>query len=346
MNLTAKTLWLAAVCSTLALSFSACRQSSSMSPPVSIEPDLVIFTSQEENIYEPIIKEFKERTGYVVEVRTGTPRELLSMAASGEKTDVDGDLLFGIGVETLEASKYMLEPYESADAYRISEAFQSPDHSWTSFSALPLVIIYNTKVVTYREVPDGWKSLLEPRWKGRIAFVDPLRSDLYAAALVTAASRTSQEDYLTLLAENLNYMTLPDFSSVNEKVADGQYSLGVTLEGAAQSMLSKGDDIDYLYPAEGVAAIPDGTAILKDCPHPAAARQFVDFTVSDDVQRILGARLNRRSVRKDILPSTGLTSTGQLPLITFDLNTYSRQKQEVLEEWRSLLERHDREVHP
>lgn len=345
MNLTHKTLWLAAVYSSLALSLSACRQPSSVSPSVSIEPDLIIFTSQEENIYEPIIKEFKERTGYVVDVKTGAPQELLAMASSGDKTET-GDLLFGIGVETLEASKSILEPYKSADADQISEAFQSPDNSWTSFSALPLVIIYNTKVVTYREVPVGWKSLLEPRWKGRIAFVDPTRSDLYAAALVTAASRTSQEDYLPLLLENLNYMTLPDFSTVNEKVADGQYSLGVTLEGAAQSMLARGDDIDYLYPGEGVAAIPDGTAILKNCPHPEAARQFVDFTVSDDVQRILGARLNRRSVRKDILPSTGLTSTGQLPLINFDLNTYSRQKQEVLEAWRSLLNRHDEEVRP
>ena len=102
MSLTCKTLWLAAACSFLALSLSACRQSSSVSPSVSIEPDLVIFTSQEETIYEPIIKEFKERTGYVVNVRTGTPRELLAIAAAGEKTGESGDLLFGIGVETLE----------------------------------------------------------------------------------------------------------------------------------------------------------------------------------------------------------------------------------------------------
>ena len=85
-----------------------------------------------------------------------------------------------------EQTKEHWQVYKSPEAAFITDSFQCEDNRWTSFSALPLVIMYNTNVVTYRELPVGWNSLLEPRWKGRIAFVDPRRSDVYSAALVTA----------------------------------------------------------------------------------------------------------------------------------------------------------------
>lgn len=38
-------------------------------------PDLVLYTAQEEEIYEPIIKEFEERTNLMVKVERGPPRK-------------------------------------------------------------------------------------------------------------------------------------------------------------------------------------------------------------------------------------------------------------------------------
>lgn len=317
--------------------------------PMPAEADLVIFTAQDEAVYEPVIKEFEERTNLKVRVENGSSEDMLRRL--GEETDkgdngkgsekrdeASWDLVFGVGIETLEQSRDYWQPYESPEAGCITEAFQCSDSSWTSFSALPLVIMYNTNVVTYRELPTGWGSLLEPRWKGRVAFMDPGQSDIYSAALVAAVYTCDDSlEYLKQLMENLDYHTLRSLSEVNEGILDGRYSLGVTMEESAQALRTEGADIDYIYPKEGITAIPDGTAILKDCAHRDAAEEFLDFTISMDVQRILVSDLNRRSVRSDVPPLPGLSPISRLPLIEMDLQEMSEKKAMVSEEWNRIL---------
>ena len=316
-------------------------QSGPETAPMPAVPDLVLYTAQEEEIYEPIIKEFEERTNLMVKVERGSSEEMTGRLENEEEKP-DWDVVFGVGIETLEQSKEHWQVYKSPEAAFITESFQCEDNRWTSFSALPLVIMYNTNVVTYRELPVGWNSLLEPRWKGRIAFMDPRRSDVYSAALVTAVHTWGKRgDYLEQFMENLEYGTLNSMQEVNAGILDGRYSLGVTMEESAQALLSEGADVDYIYPQEGTTALPDGTAIVKGCSNPDAARQFLDFTVSRDTQRILVSDLNRRSVRSDVPPLPGLSPIGRLPLIEMDLEELTREKKDVLARWNGILSRRE-----
>ena len=316
-------------------------QSGPETAPMPAVPDLVLYTAQEEEIYEPIIKEFEERTNLMVKVERGSSEEMTGRLEDEEERP-DWDVVFGVGIETLEQSKENWQVYKSPEAAFITESFQCEDNRWTSFSALPLVIMYNTNVVTYRELPVGWNSLLEPRWKGRIAFMDPRRSDVYSAALVTAVHTWGKRgDYLEQFMENLEYGTLNSMQEVNAGILDGRYSLGVTMEESAQALLSEGADVDYIYPQEGTTALPDGTAIVKGCSNPDAARQFLDFTVSRDTQRILVSDLNRRSVRSDVPPLPGLSPIGRLPLIEMDLEELTREKKDVLARWNGILSRRE-----
>ncbi|MDB2134269.1 ABC transporter substrate-binding protein [Enterocloster clostridioformis] len=316
-------------------------QSGPETAPMPAVPDLVLYTAQEEEIYEPIIKEFEERTNLMVKVERGSSEEMTGRLEDEEERP-DWDVVFGVGIETLEQSKEHWQVYKSPEAAFITESFQCKDNRWTSFSALPLVIMYNTNVVTYRELPVGWNSLLEPRWKGRIAFMDPRRSDVYSAALVTAVHTWGKRgDYLEQFMENLEYGTLNSMQEVNAGILDGRYSLGVTMEESAQALLSEGADVDYIYPQEGTTALPDGTAIVKGCSNPDAARQFLDFTVSRDTQRILVSDLNRRSVRSDVPPLPGLSPIGRLPLIEMDLEELTREKKDVLARWNGILSRRE-----
>ena len=139
------------------------------------------------------------------------------------------------------------------------------------------------------------------------------------------------------LADNLEYGSLSSLSEVNSGILDGRYSLGVTLEGAAQALRSGGADVDYIYPKEGTTVLPDGTAIVNGCPNPEAARCFLDFTVSEDAQRILVSDLNRRSVRMDVPPLPGLSPVNKLPITDMDLKRLSQEKEEILKQWNRIL---------
>ena len=63
-----------ALCFLCTAALSSC-QSGPQTAPMPAVPDLVLYTAQEEEIYEPIIKEFEERTNLMVKVLRGNDRQ-------------------------------------------------------------------------------------------------------------------------------------------------------------------------------------------------------------------------------------------------------------------------------
>ena len=114
------------------------------------ENRLVIYTSHKEEVYAPIVKEFEERTGIWVQLVTGGTTELLERIAAG---DTDCDLMFGGGVDSLCAYADCFAPYVSPRMEQVAERYAG-DATCTPFSSLPLVLIYNPKLVQ-RNPPVG-----------------------------------------------------------------------------------------------------------------------------------------------------------------------------------------------
>ena len=145
----------------------AAQEQSGFAPPE--DKRLVIYTSHRAEVYEPIVKEFEQRTGVWVEVKNGDTAVLLDAIAAG---GTDCDLMLGGGVDSISAYSDCFSSYTSVYNDRILPEYRSADGSYTPFSVLPVVLIYNTKLVR-RNMPSGWASLLDEAWRGRIAFADP-----------------------------------------------------------------------------------------------------------------------------------------------------------------------------
>lgn len=167
------------------LLLSGCAQGTDVSAFAPGEEErLVIYTSHKEEVYGPIIKEFQQRTGIWVEVVTGGSGELLErIAMEAEGGQPACDLMFGGGVESLAAYEDCFEPCTPEGVENLRGVGLSEEGLWTPFSSLPLVLIYNTRLVSEGELT-GWADLLDPRWQGRIAFADPhrLRLQLHGGA--------------------------------------------------------------------------------------------------------------------------------------------------------------------
>ena len=296
---------------------------------------LVVYTSHKEEVYTPIIREFEERTGIWVDVVSGGTNELLQRIEK-EQDAPKADVMFGGGVESLESYRDCFTPYICRESDMIQERFQSESGYWTPFSALPVVLVYNTKLVT-AEAVTSWEDLESPAFRGKIAFADPQISGSSYTALVTRIRAGGSESCLSALCAALDGRQLDSSGAVLSEVASGSALVGITLEETALQHIAAGEDIALVYPADGTACVPDGSALVKGAPHGDNARLFLDFTVSADVQSMVGQRFCRRAVRADIPADPSLPALATLNMVTYDVEWASRNRDRLLSEWSFLL---------
>ena len=319
------------------LLLSGCAQGTDVSAFAPGEEErLVIYTSHKDEVYGPIIKEFQQRTGIWVEVVTGGSGELLErIAMEAEGSQPACDLMFGGGVESLAAYEDCFEPCTPEGVENLRGVGLSEEGLWTPFSSLPLVLIYNTRLVSEGELT-GWADLLDPRWKGRIAFADPTVSGSSYTAALTLFSCIEGDDWdiLAALVDNLDGGALPDSGDVVESVRSGSRYIGVTLEETA--LKQRSPELGIVYPAEGTSAVPDGCALIKGAKHAENARAFLDFVLGRDVQELLVSDLHRRSVRTDVHAPEDLPSEAELGIIDYDVHWAGALKEEFIRRWTEL----------
>lgn len=267
------------------------------------EDKLIVFTSHKEDIYEPIIKEFEDRSGIWVQVVQGGTNELLEqIVVNGEYGCAD--VMFGGGVDSLSVYEDYFEPYQTSQYEKLDGRYASKNDSYTVFSKLPIVFVYNEKLVIKAGIPRSFNELLQYRWKGRVAFANPVSSGSSYTALTTMLQvldgEMSEREVIQSFLDILDGDICENSGDVIDLVISGEKIIGITLESAALKKIKAGESIGIIYPSDGTSTVPDGCAIIKNAPHKKNAQLFVEFIVSDDAQHLLEERLDRRSVRKDI----------------------------------------------
>lgn len=327
------------VCAVLLLLVTGITGCKSAEPAQVIEPlsedrRLVVYTSHKEEIYAPIIREFEARTGIWVEVETYGTTELLELIKASDGSFIC-DVSFGGGVESYGAYTDCFIPYENPQTDKIKRKDREENNLWTAFSELPVVIIYNNKLVSSKQAPTGWNALFEENWKGEIAFADPLTSGSSFTILSTIIQVVDgdEEDIIGDFVDQLDGKALSSSSDVVEMVAQGKLQIGLTLEETALKAIGEGKDISIVYPVEGTSSVPDAAAIVKGATHVENAKLFLDFIAGEDVQTLITTEKYRRSVRKDVDNSI---EASDLRIMNYNIPFAIERRPYVLDTWALL----------
>ena len=116
-------------------------------------------------------------------------------------------------------------------------------------------------------------------------------------------------------------------------MASGEYVLGVTIEKSAV-LYNDNPDIGYVYPEKN-SAVPDGVALIKNCPNEENAKLFIDFVTSLECQTAQNGDWARRPVRSDLTP-VGLCELSELDLGDYDFAFAATEKESIVEKWNDL----------
>lgn len=160
---------------------------------------------------------------------------------------------------------------------------------------------YNTKLTKPEQIR-SFDDLLNPKWKGKIGFSDPRvpGSGQFTWAFLWDIKG---EDYLKELAQQELFLSR-DLRQVGEALAKGKVALTIGV-GYSQyePFIKAGLPVKELpRPKEGLPSSNGfGTVgVLKDPPHPNAAKVFLNWLLSKDGQELYGRVMRHATRRLDV----------------------------------------------
>lgn len=159
----------------------------------------------------------------------------------------------------------------------------------------------NTTLVKPEEI-NSWESLLDPKWKGKIAILDP-RSPGAGESNWAFLLRIKGEQFLSRLAAQ--DMTVGrNLRQLGEAVARGKSAISIGVSYYTYVPFIKAG-----LPVRSISNIKEGyyaatgsgnLAIVKDAPHPNAAKVFVNWLLSKDGQSVFTKALGQPTRRFDV----------------------------------------------
>ena len=177
-----------------------------------------------------------------------------------EKARPLGDIIWGVSRSLLQTNKALFEPYASKNKDATPAEYRDPDDLWIGNNLHLLVILQNTKLVPADQGPKGWADLLDPKWKGKIAFTDPANSGSAYATVTMLVDLWGGGDAGWKKVGELfrNLKVLNRSSLVFQGVGNGEYPLGISLEYAGPMWAAGGAPVKVVYPADGTTASMEG----------------------------------------------------------------------------------------
>ena len=299
--------------------------------------NLVVYSPHDADPLNAGVEMFRQAYPNInVEVIAAGTGELCQRVVA-ESANPQGDVLWGGGADTLAAYTDYFAPYVCANDDVIDEAYKDANDLWIGESPLPMVFIYNKTLIDEADVPTTWEGLCDESLKGKIAYASPAKSgSAYTQLCTMLFSQPSIEDGWALVEKfiaNLDGKIQDSSGNCHKLVASGEYTLGVTIEKSAV-LYNDNPDIGYVYPEKN-SAVPDGVALIKNCPNEENAKLFIDFVTGLECQTAQNGDWARRPVRSDLTP-VGLCELSELDLGDYDFAYAATEKESIVEKWNDL----------
>jgi iron(III) transport system substrate-binding protein len=283
-----------------------------------VEGRLLLYTSQPSTDAQQTIDAFRAKFPKVEIsfVRDGTPRIMAKLQAELQAGQAQADVLLIADSVTMEGLKRdnRLLAHPGADISAYPAGLHDKDKSWFGTKLITTGIAYNTRAPMK---PTSWLDLTRPEARGQLAMPSPLTSGAALIHTVTLArTLPGGWGYYEQLQKN-GALAAGGNGDVLRQVATGEKLYGMIVDFIVLREKAKGAPIEFVVPTEGLSAVTEPVAILRNTRNPDAARAFVDFVLSREGQEL--ARLQGYiPAHPDVAPPDGFPPRATMKLMPFD----------------------------
>jgi iron(III) transport system substrate-binding protein len=199
------------------------------------------------------------------------------------------DVVESVGVAGTLARANALLPFESPFADAIPERYKDK----TKLSAASRLnffgIAYNTELVPPGTQPKTYDDLLDPKWKGKLAWREDSVSGaiLFITNLLMTRGEAATDAYLKkLVAQDIVSFNGSARTLVN-RVIEGEYLIGINIFLHHPVISATEGAPAGAQPMEPVPSVAGTLVIPKGLKHPHAAMLFLDFFISKEGQEVM-----------------------------------------------------------
>jgi iron(III) transport system substrate-binding protein len=272
---------------------------------------------------------FEKETGAkitMVRKSTGETYAQIKAEAANPRADVWWG---GPGDSHLQAAEEgLLDTYKSPKLaelhdWAVRHAEQS-GHRTSGIYLGALGVGYNTKVLASRGLPEPkcWADLLDPKLRDEVQVSDPNSSGtayVMLASIVQLMGEDKGFEYLKALHRNVNQYTKSGAAPV-KALALGETGVAIAFMHDMVTQIVEGAPIKTIAPCEGTGYETGSVSLVKGGKNSELARRFVDWTLSAEAQKLVGADLKIYSIpsNKAAPVSTDAPKLAEMKLIAYD----------------------------
>ncbi len=237
----------------------------------------------------PLVAGFEKKYAIKVNYIRATSSEVVLRVLNEAKAGrVLSDVVDGTSMITLQRDK-MLMSWTPDYSKSWPRELVDPEGFWIATNYFVNTIGINTDLVPPAAEPRSLDDLLDPKWKGKMAWGSTTSSSAgpgFVGMMLRELGPEKAKVYLEKLAIQ-NIAALPVAArQILDQVISGEYALGLMMfNHHAVISAAKGAPVKWL-PVSPAMVTLNVAAVVKDAPHPDAGKLFLDYMMSDEGQAI------------------------------------------------------------
>jgi len=306
---------------------------------------LTYYCSAQEDWCQLMATGFEEATGIKVNMTRKSSGETLAQIKA-EADNPKGDIWWGgTGDPHLQAAEEGLtEVYESPmnaelHDWALAQA-KSAGNGTTGIYSGALGYGYNLEVLQANNlpVPECWKDLIKPEYKGHVQMANPNSSGTAYTTLATIVQLFGEEEgfeFMKALHKNINQYTKSGSAPI-KAAARGENTIGIVFMHDAVKQAATGFPIQVVAPCEGTGYEIGGMRLIKGARNMENAKKFYDWALTADVQsRSLEVKAFQVMSNKAAESSPLAPNLDKLTLIDYDFAKYGSkaERTRLLKKW-------------
>jgi len=204
-------------------------------------------------------------------------------------------------------------------------------------------LVVNAKFVKPSEIPT-WKSLLDPKWQGKIIAKDPAVAGA-GTSMIALLYMQFGPDFVKRLYQDQKPLISRDARQETQFLAQGAYPILIGPEPTEVDRFQhSGYPLEYVFPTDAPTTLTGSyglISLVNKAPHPNAAKLFINWLAGRDPQEKFAEARFSVSLRTDVkyhgLPSWVFPQKGGRYVDTYDYKFVTEQRDAAMAKARALL---------